>query len=130
MGNNYSAHLPLLPGCVTTGSSLTEIKKNTAEIVEFHLEGMLEDGEAVPAVFNGTYEFEYILSAEALLNEYSGIFTKAALARLTGINERQLWHYAAGVRHPRPQQCQRIVDGLRNLGKELVTVQLDACIKS
>jgi hypothetical protein len=109
---------------------LSEVKKNVAEIVEFHLEGMREDGDYVPAVFDSIYEFEYILSAEALLNQYSAIFTKAALARVTGINERQLWHYAAGVRRPRPAQCQRIVDGLHGLGKELINVRLDACIKA
>jgi predicted RNase H-like HicB family nuclease len=123
-GKNYSAHIPVLPGCVTTGSSLVEIRKHVEEIVSFHIEGMQEDHDEYPAIFDGEYEFIYKLSAEALINEFSSIFTKAALSRVTGINERQLWHYAAGVRHPRQVQKTRIVNGLHKLGKELLSVDL------
>jgi predicted RNase H-like HicB family nuclease len=123
-GKNYSAHIPILPGCVTTGSSLIEIRKHIEEIVPFHIEGMQEDNDEYPSVFNGKYEFIYKLSTETLINEFSGIFTKAALSRVTGINERQLWHYAAGVRHPRQVQRKRIVNGLHQLGKELLSVDL------
>jgi predicted RNase H-like HicB family nuclease len=123
-GKNYSAHIPILYGCVTTGSSLVEIRKHVEEIVPFHIEGLQEDNDEYPSIFDGEYEFVYKLSAEALINEFSGIFTKAALSRVTGINERQLWHYAAGVRNPRQLQRKRIVDGLHKLGKELLSVDL------
>ena len=123
-GNNYSAHIPILPGCVTTGNSLVEIRKHIEEIVPFHVEGMREDNDDYPSAFDGEYEFIYKLSTEALINEFSGIFTKAALSRVTGINERQLWHYASGIRHPRHLQRRRIVDGLHKLGKELLSVDL------
>ena len=63
------------------------------------------------------------VSVEALLNHYSGIFTKAALARITGINERQLWHYASGLRKPRKAQADRITKGLHQLGRELLSVE-------
>lgn len=45
---NLSAYVPDLPGCITTGRSLEEIEKNIREAIELHLEGMAEDGEAVP----------------------------------------------------------------------------------
>ncbi|HEY3370105.1 MAG TPA: type II toxin-antitoxin system HicB family antitoxin [Prolixibacteraceae bacterium] len=121
---NYSAHLPQLPGCVTVGTSLKEIEDNMAEIVPFHLEGQKEQGVDVPAIFNGEYKFIFKLSIEAIINYYSGIFTKAALSRITGINERQLWHYAAGLRKPRPQQRKRIEEGLHRLGEELISLTL------
>ena len=57
-------------------------------------------------------------------NKFSGIFTKAAFNRVTGINERQLWHYAASVRHPRQVQRKRIVNSMHQLGKELLSVDL------
>jgi predicted RNase H-like HicB family nuclease len=123
-GKNYSAHIPVLPGCVTVGNSLDEIRKHVEEIVPFHIEGLQEDNDEYPSVFDGKYEFVYKLSTEALINEFSGIFTKTALSRLTGINERELWHYAAGVRHPRQVQRKRIVDGLHKLGKDLLSVDL------
>lgn len=122
--NNYNASLSLLPGCVTTGTSLEEIVRNVNEIVPFHLDGMREDGEAVPAAFDGEYEFEYRLTTEALLHAYSGIFTKAALSRITGINERQLWHYESGIRKPRPAQRKRIEEGLHKLAAQLLSITL------
>ena len=46
----------------------------------------------------------------------------AALSRATGINQRLLSHYANGLRHPRPGQRQRIVDGVHSIGRELLSV--------
>lgn len=122
-GNNYCAYLPILPGCVTTGDNVNEIEKNISEIVPLHLEGMRESNELIPDVFENEYKFVYHLSVEALLNHYSNIFTKAALARITGINERQLWHYAAGLRKPRKAQAERITEGLHKLGNELLSLE-------
>ena len=47
-GPNYSAYSPDLPGCVATGSTPQETKKNMAEAIEFHLSGMTEDGLPIP----------------------------------------------------------------------------------
>ncbi len=121
-GNNYCAHAPILLGCISTAATLSEMKKNIKEAIEFHVESSLEDGDIIPEVFKGEYELEFRLSIEALLNAYSDIFTKAALSRITGINQRQLWHYASGMRKPRPIQRKRIEDGLHRLGAELLTI--------
>ena len=55
-GNNFCAYAPILSGCVSTGSSLTEIKKNIQEAIEGHLEISLEYNDTVPDVFKGEYE--------------------------------------------------------------------------
>lgn len=47
-GKNYSAYVPDLPGCVATGATREEVESQIREAVEFHLEGMREDGEAIP----------------------------------------------------------------------------------
>jgi predicted RNase H-like HicB family nuclease len=47
-GNNYSAYVPDLPGCVATGKTREEVESHIREAIEFHLEGMREDGEAIP----------------------------------------------------------------------------------
>jgi predicted RNase H-like HicB family nuclease len=41
---NYSAYVPDLPGCVSVGDTLEEVKVEIREAIEFHLEGMREDG--------------------------------------------------------------------------------------
>ena len=46
--NNYSAYVPDLPGCVATGTSLEEVETEIREAIEFHLEGMREDGVPIP----------------------------------------------------------------------------------
>jgi predicted RNase H-like HicB family nuclease len=47
-GSNFSAYVPDLPGCVATGSSPEETEQAIREAIEFHLEGMREDGSPVP----------------------------------------------------------------------------------
>jgi predicted RNase H-like HicB family nuclease len=45
---NYGAYVPDLPGCVTTGGSLDEVRAMMREAIELHLDGMREDGVAIP----------------------------------------------------------------------------------
>jgi predicted RNase H-like HicB family nuclease len=46
--SNWAAYVPDLPGCITTGSTLEETKRNIREAIELHLEAMLEVGEPIP----------------------------------------------------------------------------------
>lgn len=45
----YSAHVPDLPGCVAAGFTLEETRQLIREAIEFHVEGMRINGDAVPA---------------------------------------------------------------------------------
>ena len=45
---NYSAYVPDLPGCVATGSTEEEAEEQIREAIEFHLQGMREDGLPIP----------------------------------------------------------------------------------
>ncbi len=56
--NNYSAFVPDLPGCITTGRTLEEIEENIRAAIELHLEGMREDGEPIPEPTTLTREVE------------------------------------------------------------------------
>lgn len=46
--NNYSAYVPDLPGCITTGKTVDEAIANMHEAVEAHLETMREFGIPIP----------------------------------------------------------------------------------
>lgn len=46
--NNYSAYAPDLPGCVATGSTIEEVEAQIREAIEFHLDGLREDGLPIP----------------------------------------------------------------------------------
>lgn len=45
---NFSAYVPDLPGCVSTGKTVDEVRANMQEAIRFHIDGMIEDGDAVP----------------------------------------------------------------------------------
>jgi predicted RNase H-like HicB family nuclease len=47
-GSNFSAYVPDLPGCVATGSTLSEVEEAIREAIAFHLEGLREEGASVP----------------------------------------------------------------------------------
>jgi len=45
---NFSAYVPDLPGCIATGATISEVESQIREAIEFHLEGMREDGTPIP----------------------------------------------------------------------------------
>ncbi|GAC1395135.1 MAG: type II toxin-antitoxin system HicB family antitoxin [Burkholderiaceae bacterium] len=47
-GANYSAYVPDLPGCVTVGETIEEVRTNIKEAMEFHLHGMIRDSDPIP----------------------------------------------------------------------------------
>jgi predicted RNase H-like HicB family nuclease len=50
---NYSAYVPELPGFASVGDTLEEVEAETREAIEFHLEGMREDGLPIPSPLPG-----------------------------------------------------------------------------
>jgi len=46
--SDYGVSFPDLPGVISAGSTLDEARTMAAEALAFHLEGLAEDGEAVP----------------------------------------------------------------------------------
>ncbi len=124
-GNNFSAYVPELPGCVSVGDTPSEVKANIIEAMKLHVKGSLADGDPIPAKFvKGNLELLYKFDTATLLEYYKGIFTKAGLERITGINQKQLFHYASGFRKPRPAKAKEIETALHQLGKELLAVRL------
>jgi predicted RNase H-like HicB family nuclease len=47
-GENLSAYVPDLPGCIATGHSAAEVEQLIREAISFHLEGLREDGIEIP----------------------------------------------------------------------------------
>ena len=54
---NFSAYVPDLPGCVSVGDTLEEVKAEIREAIAFHLDGMREDGLPIPRPSTST---EYV----------------------------------------------------------------------
>lgn len=116
---NLSAYIQGVP-IITVGNNIQEVEHNMREAIELYL----EDNPNPCEMLSGEFELKFRIDTATFLNYYSSIFTKAALSRITGINERQLWHYAAGVHKPRRKQAEKIQLGIQNLTKELEAISL------
>lgn len=46
--SSYGAYVPDLPGCVAAGDTKEEAIRLIQEAIEFHIEGLKEEGETVP----------------------------------------------------------------------------------
>lgn len=118
-GYNLSAYIEGAP-LFTIGSNIAEVEKNMQEAIALYL----EDNPSPAKVVSGAFELKFKIDAATFINYYSNIFTKAALSRITGINERQLWYYAAGVHKPRAKQLEKIQKGIISLSEELSLITL------
>ena len=118
--NNYSAYIQGVDGVVAIGYSIPEIKEKIKEAIDVFKECCVEDGFEIPEPLQGEYELEYHIDVKSFLEVYSQYFTKAVLERLTGVNQKQLWHYASGRTKPRKKQRDRIETAIHNLGRDLM----------
>ncbi len=121
---NFTAFCDEIGGVVfSTHEKLDTLLQEFKEAFDFHIESCAEDGDDIPQdIINGNYEFVYDYSTAALLHKYDGTISRVAVARATGINERQIGHYAMGTKHPRPATKQKIREGLHKLGRDLLSV--------
>jgi predicted RNase H-like HicB family nuclease len=46
--NNFGAYVPDLPGCVAVAQSLEEVVRLIREAVQFHIDGLQQDGLPIP----------------------------------------------------------------------------------
>jgi len=122
--NNFSAYVREIDGIAVTGKTIDEIKASMNVAITSYIESCKEFGMDVPQELCGEYTFSYELDIRSLLTIYEGIFTKSGLEKLTGINQKQLWHYAQGLSTPRPAQRLKIEKALHRLGNELVSLSL------
>ena len=119
----YCCSCSLLPGWVVSGNGdFQQFKKEVRESIDFYVSCAREDGDSYPHILDTDYEIVYKFDVRSLLEYYRGIFSFSALQTITGINQKQLAHYASGISKPRPRQSRKIADGLHHLAKELMTV--------
>ena len=77
-----------------------------------------KEGKTMPDL-----KFEIQYDVTSFLNYYAGILTKSGLEKITGINQKQLWHYASGRRRPTRQTTLRIQNNLHSFAQTLNQVQ-------
>lgn len=118
----YSAYMKddtLSFGLNAQGETVKETLKNLDEVYRQTQELYRESGKSIPLL-----DFEYEYDVASILDYYSKILSKSGLERLTGVNQKQLWHYANGSKRPKKETVLKIQEGLQKLGNELAHLQL------
>ena len=68
-------------------------------------------------------KFDIQYDVNSFLDYYSGILSKSGLEKITGVNQKQLWHYSSGKRRPTRQTALRIQNNLHRFADDLRQVQ-------
>ena len=118
--NHFGAFATNCNGIYGAGNTVEECKQNLLEGLRL----FISTTENLPEILMGDFEIEYYFDVQSILTHYANVFTKPALERLTGINQKQLHHYATGLKKPRLEQRKKIETALHKLGTELLTIQL------
>lgn len=119
--DGYSAYAENATKIFGIGDTVQDVKKNVLECIEIVKSF---DDKNIPETLKGEYEIIWKFDVESLLEYYKGIFSQTGIARLTGINEKQLNHYASGLKKPRAAQAKKIENALHKLGGELLAIEL------
>lgn len=114
----FWAYAENMKGITGGGETVHDCKQDILDCIDLQRE--LGNFNLTENEYGLTYKFD----AVSLFDYYKGIFTNAALERLTGINAKQLQHYASGLRKPRAKQLEKIETGLHRLGEELISLEL------
>ncbi len=120
----YSAYSPDVPGCIATGENVSEIKEQFAGALEFHIEGIKEDGETMAEALQGEYTLYFTIDLPTFFSWMDGVMTKTGIANIAEMNRDLINHYANGRRTPSQKQLFKIETALHKLGHDLLGVQL------
>jgi predicted RNase H-like HicB family nuclease len=119
--DDFGAWLEDIEGVYGAGETPSEALESLKESMALYVK---HNADAPVWLKNGSYRIRYKFDAESILTYYKGIFTNAALERITGINQKQIQHYASGIKKPRPEQLKKIETAFKKLGNELIAVEL------
>ena len=81
-----------------------------------------KEGKTMPEL-----KFDIQYDVNSFLDYYSGILSKSGLEKITGVNQKQLWHYSSGKRKPTRQTVLRIQNNLHHFADNLRQVQFVDC---
>ena len=116
------AEITSLPGCFSAGETLENLKKNIAEAINLHIEGLLEDDQKVSdSLIHGKYELELHINLQDLFEHFP--LTISGVAKRAGMNRTLLNQYAKGEKTMSEKQALRITEAIQKIGSELAELQ-------
>lgn len=118
---NYSAYIASSNcefGCIGEGCSVKEAESDFMEGVSEMRRVYEVKGLEFPKV-----EFVFKYDIASFLNYYAGTLSLAGLSRITGINQRQLSHYANGLRRPSKETANKIEKSIKLFANEMSQIR-------
>lgn len=119
---NFSAYIPEIDGVIGIADTIEETKRSLEQSIQYCIEDCKEYGVELPEPLREEYEIEYQFDLMTFLQVYGKILSKSRLERLTGINQKQLCHYAAGRSRPRAETKKKIEESIHKLAAELAEI--------
>lgn len=110
----YAAYEKKYP-VFSTGETILELQMNALEAANLYL------GERGKRLTRTNLEFE--IDFKQFFEFYKVINAKHLALRI-GMNESLLSQYVTGKKKPSKKQVERIIDGLQEIGKELMEISL------
>ena len=108
--NKYSAFMDYYDlnfGLAGFGNTAKEAIQDFYECYNEEKEMCLKEGKEIPEL-----EFDIQYDVSSFLDYFSGVLSKSGLEAITGINQKQLWHYSSGLRKPRQSTVRHIENSL------------------
>ena len=115
----FTAYAENVRGISGGGNTVAEAKQSILDCID-----IINEMGNPPKALQKEYTLVYKFDTQSFFDYYKGIFTNSALERITGINQKQLQHYASGLKKPRRLQAKKIETALHQLGSELMAVEL------
>lgn len=116
----FGAWADNVPGIYGEGETVKEAKESILAAIALYK----EYNDDIPSELEGDVEIEWHFDVQSFLQYFNGIFTKAALERITGINQKLLGHYASGLKKPRKTQVEKIETALQGFLDDMKMIHL------
>ena len=104
-------------GCIGEGRTARETEEDFMAGVEDMKRIYGREGKHFPE-----YSFIFKYDLASFLSFYAYAFSLSGLERITGVNQRQLSHYATGVRRPTAPTVRKIETAVKAFAEEISRV--------
>lgn len=118
--DHYGAWVKDVEGIYGAGETLEAVESNIREAVALYI----EYNENIPEILKGYFEIGFVFDISGLVKYYSQFISLPAMEKLTGVNQKQLWHYANGYKKPRKDTAEKIEKGLKDFAEELEGIKI------
>lgn len=120
--DSFGAYAENCDGIYAAGDSVGAVKKDVIDAISIYKEITPVDEWAAP--IKEDWPIKWVYDTQSLLQYYQGILSNAAIERLSGINQKQLWNYSKGLSKPRKAQKDKLEYALHSLGQDLLDFSL------